>query len=193
MKTGKLQLPVANILKVLVKLEELLELYPSCKFIYGTWKTMRPSCYLASGNKSEIGKQVLLALYPLVVAAQEIFRSHWPDLYKVYSEFPLHPNERVGVWPQAQFLKNISSDWHKDNCNWNSGIQISLVFGYFTGGSLELETGQIVQFSGRAELCNYFIFNPWEVRHRALPSTGTRYALQLFAHTAVVNAIQIKK
>jgi hypothetical protein len=151
---------------------------------------MRPKCYLASGNKSILGSQVLEVLSPLVKAAEEIFKSQWPDIYKIYTEFHLEPHQRIGTWPQAQFLKNISVDWHKDTCNWHSGIQISLIFGHFTGGSLELETGQVVKFSGKEDECSYCIFNPWEVRHRVHLFQGTRYALQLFAHKEVVNVIR---
>jgi len=154
---------------------------------------MRPEIFLGSGNKSIMGQQVLDALSPLVKAAEAIFKCQWPELYKIYTEFHLQPNQRVGIWPQAQFLKNISTDWHKDSSNWHSGIQISLVFGDFTGGSLELETGQVVKFSGKDDECSYFIFNPWEVKHKVQQFHGTRYSLQLFAHKEVVNVIRFNK
>ena len=76
--------------------------------------------------------------------------------------------------------------WHKDKLNWHGGVQFSLVFGKFSGGSLETESGQILQFSGKEEECSYFVFIPWEIQHRITESTGTRYSLQMFAHSEVV-------
>jgi hypothetical protein len=186
LQTGHLSLPSTTVTKVVHQLDKLLANDVTKKFIFGTWKRMQPTIFLSSGHNSVQGRNVLLTLLPLVHASEVIFKSHWPDLYQTYSNFPLDQQSRVGIWPQAQFLKNMHADWHKDSFNWHGGIQISLVFGSFFMGSVELESGKQIQFSGKEDECSFFIFNPWEVRHRVIPSTGTRYSLQLFAHYEVV-------
>ena len=86
---------------------------------------MRPDYFLASGHKSNIGLQVLACIRPLVTAAEVIFKANWPELYKTYTDFQIKPENRVGIWPQAQFLKNVPGVWHKDKLNWHGGINLA--------------------------------------------------------------------
>ena len=90
---------------VVLKLDKILGQCPSKKLLFGTWRRMRPDCFLASGHNSTIGLQVLACIKPLITAAEVIFKAKWP-LYKTYTDF-IKPENRVGIWPQAQFFKNI--------------------------------------------------------------------------------------
>jgi len=150
------------------------------------WRKYKEFTHLTSLMKFKCVQEWARKNQPLWEKVEEVFKSNFPMLYKLYNSVARVP-ERVGGFAAVAVNYNIGPmKRHRDTADYQNGICLVVVGGEFTGGELSFPE---LKMKFAVQPGDVIAFRSYLLVHEVLNYNGERYSAVFFQDQNVFSAV----
>lgn len=145
----------------------------------GCWRKMANVPYVTSDSRNPDAQKWMQENDPLFQLLGDMFKTHFPYLYRTYLEVKL-PCPRLGAWATCAINFNYGAiSKHIDSDDYRSGLCWVTTCGNYENGELFFPQ---LNMEFAIQPGDVIAFKSFELEHEVKQYTGSRYSIVLFQH-----------